>query len=80
MSPSMRRVMDTATHSFIPAEGDNALPPVVTCHQGEVSYVDLESPIDLNQPVIKFALNRNLFVSVKRVLCKYNKFYLRTVN
>ncbi|XP_046664682.1 zinc finger FYVE domain-containing protein 16-like isoform X2 [Homalodisca vitripennis] len=68
MSSSMRRLLDPNTHSFIPAEGDSSLPPVVNRLQGEVTYSDLESPISLNQPVIKFALNRNLFVIVKRVL------------
>jgi len=68
MSSSMRRVLDPTTHSFIPSEGESSLPPVVTRSQGEVTFNDHESPITLDSHSIKFALNRNLFVVVKRVM------------
>ena len=66
-----KRALDPVTHSFIPAEGPTCLPPTVTRSQGELLYSDLEQPITLNQPTLKFAVNRNLYVLVKRVLCKY---------
>lgn len=72
LSPTLRRVMDPSTHSFIPAESDSALPPIVSRLQGEVTYSDWESPINLDQPPLKFALNRNLFVVVKRVLREFS--------
>ncbi|XP_054274611.1 zinc finger FYVE domain-containing protein 9-like [Macrosteles quadrilineatus] len=68
VSPSMRRVLDPSTLSFIPAEGDSNLPPMVSRVQGEITFSDLETPIALNQPNVKFAINRNLFVILKRVM------------
>lgn len=62
-----KRALDPVTHSFIPAEGVSSLPPTVTRSQGELLYSDLEQPVVLNQPPLKFAVNRNLYVIVKRV-------------
>lgn len=67
VSFSAKRALDPMTHSFIPAEGTTSLPPTITRSQGELLYSDLEQPITLNQPPLKFAVNRNLYVLVKRV-------------
>ncbi|XP_039286923.1 uncharacterized protein LOC111051534 isoform X2 [Nilaparvata lugens] len=68
-SRTMRRPMDPVTSSFIPSEGEKNLPPTVVKSHGELIYSEFENTaITSNQPPLKFAINRNLFVHVKRVL------------
>ncbi|XP_075229394.1 smad anchor for receptor activation isoform X2 [Lycorma delicatula] len=73
-----RRPLDPVTQSFIPAGENNdtntkCLPPVVERVQGETIYSQFESVatngITLNdEKPIKFAINCNLFVLIKRVM------------
>jgi hypothetical protein len=62
-------MLNPETHSFIPSNQD--LPPLVVRKQGELVYSEVEKPltVDDDEPV-KFAINRNLFVSVKRIIRK----------
>lgn len=74
VSFNTKRALDPVTHSFIPAEGVASLPPTVTRSQGELLYSDMEQPITLNHPPLKFAVNRNLYAIVKRVFCKFSSY------
>ncbi|KAK9500747.1 hypothetical protein O3M35_001948 [Rhynocoris fuscipes] len=59
----VKRPLDPTTQSFIPA--DTNLPPIVFTESGQLVFSD-EIPKISSEPV-KFAINYNLFVSVKKI-------------
>ncbi|XP_065220689.1 uncharacterized protein Sara isoform X2 [Planococcus citri] len=61
-----RRLLNPDTRSFIPSGAD--LPPLVNRVQGECIFSELEKPVTTETEPIKFAINRNLFVAVKRLI------------
>ncbi|CAH0384758.1 unnamed protein product [Bemisia tabaci] len=54
---------------------ENILPRIITREHGETQLTDLEKPITLEDPPIKFAINPNLLLVVKRLFldCCVNK-------
>lgn len=66
MDSIVKRPLDPSTQSFIPA--DTNLPPLAFTENGQLIFSD-EIPRITDEPV-KFAINYNLFVSIKKVKCK----------
>uniref|UniRef100_T1HBW8 FYVE-type domain-containing protein n=1 Tax=Rhodnius prolixus TaxID=13249 RepID=T1HBW8_RHOPR len=63
MDSIVKRPLDPSTQSFIPA--DTNLPPLAFTENGQLIFSD-EIPRITDEPV-KFAINYNLFVSIKKV-------------
>lgn len=63
-------MLNPETHSFIPSNQD--FPPLVVKKQGEVIYSEMEKPLTVEDEPVKFAINRNLVVSVKRIIREYS--------
>lgn len=61
-------MLNPDTRSFIPSGSE--LPPIVTKAQGEYTFSELEKPLTVADESVKFAINRNLFVVVKRLMRK----------
>lgn len=61
-------MLNPETRSFIPSNND--LPPLVTKIQGEYTFFEIEKALTADDEPAKFAVNRNLFVIVKRIVCK----------
>lgn len=66
-----RRLLNPDTRSFIPSGAD--LPPLVNRVQGECIFSELEKPVTIESEPVKFAINRNLFVAVKRLIRTFRK-------
>lgn len=81
---SNRRPLDPITQSFIPAgeaKNGDGLPPIVERIQGENVYSQFDITFSKgikadDEKTLKFAINSNLFVLVKRVVCKYYFYQL----
>lgn len=67
-----RRMLNAETKSFIPSTND--LPPMINKVQGEFIFSEVEQPITVDNEPMKFAINRNLFVIVKRIIRKWTFF------
>ena len=64
-----RRALNPETRSFIPS--NQGLPPLIVKKQGELVYTETDEPLAAEDEPLKFAINRNLFVSVKRITREY---------
>ncbi|XP_024084635.1 zinc finger FYVE domain-containing protein 9 isoform X2 [Cimex lectularius] len=62
-SPAHQRPLDPTTQSYIPA--DSNLPPLVTIENGQLQFSD--DVQEVADQTVKFAINNNLFVNIKRV-------------
>lgn len=64
------------TNSYIPID-DDLLPPIYTSTKTEFKFTEIANNIDLinrlKNETLKFAIQRNFFVLVKIIKCKYCK-------
>lgn len=62
------------THSYIPTD-DDLLPPIYTSTKTEFKFTDVSNNIELidrlKNETLKFAIQRNFFVLVKIIKCKF---------
>lgn len=72
--------IDLSTESFIPI-GSNALPPIYKALRGDFHYVEASNDSQLietlHNETIKFAVQRNLYVFVRILKCKWRQLCLR---